>query len=75
VPGVQRLRAGIVSLEAAASTVRNYQLGGMPGLLQTENHAKTLFEKLSKRPDKQAVENQIRVRMNADTSLQEKSWT
>ena len=54
----------------------------MPGLLQTENHAKTLFEKLSKRPDKQAVENQIRVRMNqirvrmnADTRLQEKSWT
>jgi hypothetical protein len=47
----------------------------MPGLLQTENHAKTLFEKLSKRPDKQAVDNQIRVRMNADTSLQEKSWT
>ncbi|WP_116043048.1 helix-turn-helix domain-containing protein [Amycolatopsis palatopharyngis] len=54
---------GYVSLEAAASTLCHYELGDIPGLLQTEAHARTLFEKLSKRRGKHWIDDQIAVRL------------
>ncbi|GAB3486927.1 helix-turn-helix domain-containing protein [Amycolatopsis cihanbeyliensis] len=54
---------GYVALEAAAARLHHFELGNIPGLLQTEAHARTLFGKLSKRRSKHWVEDQTAVRL------------
>jgi transcriptional regulator with XRE-family HTH domain len=54
---------GYVPLEAEATLVRDFTLGYIPGLLQTADYARALFQAESACPLEQALENEVRVRM------------
>ncbi|MBC6446770.1 helix-turn-helix domain-containing protein [Actinokineospora xionganensis] len=54
---------GFLALETAATTVRTFQLAYMPGLLQTEDHIRAVFQQLSGSRGRAWIDNQVRVRM------------
>lgn len=54
---------GYVPLEAEATLVRDYTLGYVPGLLQTADYARALFQASLVRRSEAALENEIEVRM------------
>jgi transcriptional regulator with XRE-family HTH domain len=54
---------GYVPLEAEATLVRDYTMGYVPGLLQTEDYARALFEAAVTPRTKENLENEIEVRM------------
>jgi transcriptional regulator with XRE-family HTH domain len=55
--------SGYVPLEAEATLVRDYTLGYVPGLLQTEDYARALFDTAVIRRSKEKLENEVEVRM------------
>jgi transcriptional regulator with XRE-family HTH domain len=54
---------GFVPLEAEATLERDYTLGFVPGLLQTEEYASALFRASLIKRTRVELENQIRIRM------------
>jgi len=54
---------GFVSIEAEASRVRTYQLGYVPGLLQTETYMREAFASAPDPPEDDHLENQVAVRL------------
>lgn len=60
---------GYVSMEDEASLVREYQLGVIPGLLQTEAYARALFAGSNGPRSRQRTENDIAVRMRRQDRL------
>lgn len=53
---------GYVPLEAEATLVREYALGYVPGLLQTEAYARAMFEASPTRRTQQELATQLRIR-------------
>jgi uncharacterized protein DUF5753/helix-turn-helix protein len=53
---------GYVPLEAEATSVREYALGYVPGLLQTEDYARAMFEASPTRRTRDEVASQLRIR-------------
>jgi transcriptional regulator with XRE-family HTH domain len=62
---------GFVSIEAEASVVRTYQLGYVPGLLQTEDYMRAVFAATRKPLQGRALENEIAVRLRRQRRLVE----
>ncbi|GDY28613.1 transcriptional regulator [Gandjariella thermophila] len=63
---------GYVSMEAEASAVYEYQLGYVPGLLQTEEYARAVIASYRlQRRSRQDVDNQIAVRMRRQARLRD----
>jgi transcriptional regulator with XRE-family HTH domain len=60
---------GYVSMEDEASLVREYQLGVIPGLLQTEAYARALFSASNEPRSRRRTENDIAVRMRRQDRL------
>lgn len=60
---------GFVSLEAEASEVRDYQLGYLPGLLQTEAYMRAQFDGARKPMTGQCLEDQVAVRLRRQWRL------
>ncbi|MQA09554.1 MAG: helix-turn-helix domain-containing protein [Pseudonocardiaceae bacterium] len=60
---------GFVALEAEASVVRSYQLGQMPGLLQTEAYIRAGASGTREPPKARALENQVAVRLRRQRRL------
>jgi transcriptional regulator with XRE-family HTH domain len=54
---------GYVPLEAEASTVRDFTVTYVPGLLQTADYARALFEAALRRRSSQVMERDVTVRM------------
>jgi transcriptional regulator with XRE-family HTH domain len=54
---------GYVPLEAEASTVRDFTVTYVPGLLQTADYARALFEAALRRRSSQVLERDVTVRM------------
>jgi hypothetical protein len=52
-----------VPLEASASTVRDFTVTYVPGLLQTSDYARTMFESSLRSRSKETIEREVRVRM------------
>lgn len=52
---------GYAGLETAATAIRTYEITHVPGLLQTEAYARTLFRAFS--ADQRIIENRVTVRM------------
>lgn len=62
--------ATYVGLEAAATTVRNFELAVMPGLLQTEEYARVIIS--ASRPDNEGeTERHLRLRMERQKRLED----
>ncbi|MFI5583482.1 helix-turn-helix domain-containing protein [Amycolatopsis sp. NPDC051758] len=62
---------GFVSVEAEASWIRNYQLGFVPGLLQTEEYMRATFAGARDSFEGADLENQIKVRLRRQLRLTE----
>jgi transcriptional regulator with XRE-family HTH domain len=62
---------GFVSVEAEASWIRNYQLGFVPGLLQTEDYMRATFTGARDPFEGNDLENQIQVRLRRQLRLVE----
>jgi transcriptional regulator with XRE-family HTH domain len=62
---------GFVSVEAEASWIRNYQLGFVPGLLQTEEYMRATFAGARDPVEGDSLENQVRVRLLRQDRLTE----
>ncbi|OZM70035.1 transcriptional regulator [Amycolatopsis antarctica] len=62
---------GFVSIEADASVVRNYELGFVPGLLQTETYIRNSFATARVPLRGERLENQIAVRLRRQLRLTE----
>ncbi|WP_132879745.1 helix-turn-helix domain-containing protein [Tamaricihabitans halophyticus] len=60
---------GFVSVEAEASMIREFQLGHIPGLLQTERHMRAVFESGRKPLSGRMLENQVKVRLRRQQRL------
>ncbi|MFE0028416.1 helix-turn-helix domain-containing protein [Amycolatopsis sp. NPDC059021] len=60
---------GFVSVEAEASWIRNYELGYVPGLLQTESYMRTIFESARVPYEGERLENEIAVRLRRQLRL------
>jgi hypothetical protein len=54
---------GYVPLEAEASTIRDFTVTYVPGLLQTADYARALFEASFRRRSKETLERDVTVRM------------
>ena len=54
---------GYVPIEAEATLVREYTLGYLPGLLQTEDYALSLFQASPMHRNQEALANEIKVRL------------
>ena len=62
---------GFVSIEAEASVVRTYQLGYVPGLLQTEEYMRAIFAATRTPLQGKALENEVAVRLRRQRRLVE----
>ncbi|MCU1687211.1 MAG: family transcriptional regulator [Amycolatopsis sp.] len=60
---------GFVPVEADASAVRTYQLGFVPGLLQTEAYMRATFDAARQSLSAERLENQIAVRLRRKQRL------
>ncbi|WP_245788107.1 helix-turn-helix domain-containing protein [Amycolatopsis marina] len=60
---------GFVSIEAEASVVRTYQLGFVPGLLQTEGYMRAVFAAEREPLDSNILEKQVEVRLRRQHRL------
>ncbi|MFB9690349.1 helix-turn-helix domain-containing protein [Amycolatopsis plumensis] len=60
---------GFVSVEAEAAWIRNYQLGFIPGLLQTEGYMRATFAGARDSFEGANLENQIKVRLRRQRRL------
>ncbi len=54
---------GYFPLEMDAAVVHNYQLGYVPGLLQTEDYMRTLFRKSRRRPTDAEIDRDVETRL------------
>lgn len=61
----------LIGLEGAATTIRNFQLAVIPGLLQTEEYARSLFEAQLPNHPPEEIERRIKVRMKRQEALVE----
>ncbi|WP_245975739.1 helix-turn-helix domain-containing protein [Amycolatopsis palatopharyngis] len=62
---------GFVSIEAEASVVRTYEVGHVPGLLQTESYTRATFASARVPLTGQQLENQVTVRLRRQRRLVE----
>ena len=62
---------GFVPVEAEASVVRTYELGFIPGLLQTEAYRRATFDGARQPPRSELRENEIAVRLRRKQRLYE----
>ncbi|GAB3505645.1 DUF5753 domain-containing protein [Amycolatopsis cihanbeyliensis] len=62
---------GFVSIEAEASVVRTYQLGFVPGILQTETYMRNTFASAKKPLKGEKLENEVAVRLRRQRRLTE----
>jgi hypothetical protein len=62
---------GYVALEAAANSVRTFNLAHVAGLLQTEDYARAVFEQSLLRRSARLVDNQVAVRLIRQRRLTE----
>ena len=60
---------GYISLEHDARRVRTFQLGYVPGMLQTERYMRAVFAAASPQRSKRWVENQVAVRIRRQQRL------
>jgi hypothetical protein len=56
-------------VEAEASAIRTYQLGFVPGLLQTETYMRLTFSAARQRFEGERLENEVAVRLRRQRSL------
>lgn len=62
---------GFVSIEAEASAVREYEIGHVPGLLQTEGYMREAFASAREPLEGDHLENQVAVRLRRQRRLTE----
>lgn len=62
---------GFVSIEAEAEAIRTYQLGFVPGLLQTEAYMRANFAATRKPKQRRELENEVAVRLRRQRRLVE----
>jgi transcriptional regulator with XRE-family HTH domain len=63
---------GYVSMEHEAVSIREYQSCLLPGLLQTEAHARAIFDKSIMPRSRKTIDNQTKVRMRRQERLFDK---
>ncbi|MGC9666165.1 helix-turn-helix domain-containing protein [Planosporangium sp. 12N6] len=60
-----------IGLESAATTIRNFELAVVPGLLQTEDYARAVIEATCSREGEDEIERRVQVRMARQACLTE----